>query len=965
MIGGGLKTPSQMAVDAVGNLYVADSGLGAVEMYPTGSASGVAGTSVGTGLKAPTGVAVDGAGDVFIADSGSVYEVPETASGLNSKGQITLQTGLGSHVQLAADSLGNLFVSDADNKAVYELENFSTGWNTSLPGVLSPAAVTLSGTAFSTPSVIAVDSNDNLYVVNGGNLYEVTPGGSQSQVLTGLAGVTGLTIDPSGSAYIAMAGGTIRVPYVSGNLNLAAETSVASGVTAPSSVVLDRLGNIYVADSTALNIDMTSASTSIQFGTLTADPYPAPSAGSSSTQTATLVNYGNAPLQVTGYTNTLDYSETSDTCSAGPVAVNASCTVTVTFSAGIGDGGDLAGVVLVKGNIGNSPVGVNGTGTAPTLAGSATVMTVATNGSIEGVPVTVNVAPNPASTQQLTGTVTLTIVPSSNVQLTNPAPQDLSITLPLTDVENTTGGTVSFSPTGLSIGTYQFIATYNGDATYIYEHSSISGSVSVPAPVGVSMTPGTLTASSGIPAISYTLPCTSGAGSTCTTSYNYGQPASNPPGYLVLAGEGCETCGGAESYDGSSTQWEYTYPVTVAPAATGFTMIGTAAYNYSATPPSENGWNFGSVNYLEDNGHSLCGDGATSASIVNLDATGAAPIATKCALINTSNNTIPDLMTYYTITPTYTGSYNNLQDINPNYTKATGTSFSIWAMRNPVIQISSTPASLTVAPGSSVSATLTLTSVLGYGYAGRFATQNNWSLPVDLQCQGLPAYATCTFTYPTPNPADPNLIPDPVKGVINVAGLQCATSTPAAPVYCAIDIGPDPGSVLTYGTVGHTVPTGAAATQYPCTPRDGCLGAGTVGVTINTNVGTNSSAKLDSGKSSLALSALFGLGFLGFAFRKRASRFGYLATIICLLLLGSALSGFTACSTKTLGVNSGNVTPTGSYWVTVVARETGSLLVGSQGATGDPAATPAPKVTTVYGNGNLVSLPYTVNLTVK
>ena len=72
-IGSSLVTPSQIAVDAAGNLYVADSGLKAVEMYPAGSGSATAGTSVGTGLQAPTGVAVDGAGDVFIADSGNVY----------------------------------------------------------------------------------------------------------------------------------------------------------------------------------------------------------------------------------------------------------------------------------------------------------------------------------------------------------------------------------------------------------------------------------------------------------------------------------------------------------------------------------------------------------------------------------------------------------------------------------------------------------------------------------------------------------------------------------------------------------------------------------------------------------------------------------------------------------------------------------------------------------------------------
>lgn len=965
-IGGGLKVPAQMAVDAAGNLYVADQGLGTVEMFPAGSASGAAGTSVGTGLTAPTGVAVDGTGDVFIADSGSLYEVPETASGLNSKGEVTLNTGLslGSHLQLAVDGFGNLFVSDADNKAVYELENIGAGWNTSLPGVLSPQVVTLSGAAFVTPSTIAVDSNDNLYVVNGANLYEVTPAGTQTQVLTGLAGVTGLAIDPSGSVYIAMAGGTIRVPFVSGNLNIADKTAVASSVLSPTSVVLDSLGNIYVADASALNINVTSASASIDFGTLTADPYPAPSAGSSATQTATLMNYGNAALAVTGYADTPDYSETSDTCTGNKIAINSTCTVTITFSAGIGDDMTLTGEVLVQGNVANAPVGVNGTGVAPTLAGSATAMTVATNGTIEGVPVTVTVAPSPANSQQLIGTVTLTVIPGSDVPVTVPAlPNPYTITLPLVNVPNSTGGTVQFNPQGLPIGTYTFIARYNGDPTYIYEHSSNPQPVSISTPVAVVMTqpdPSTIAAEL------YTLPCTSGSGSTCTTSYNYGQPSSNPSGYLVLAGNQCETCGGKEPYDGSATQWVYIYPVSVAPAAAGFSLIGTAAYNNSTT---DIGTNYGSVNYLMANGHSLCTDNPGSDSIANVTSAGDGSIAGtgfECARVDTTNNTIPDIMTFYSITPVYTGTYNNLVDNNPNYTKTTGSSINIWALSNPMVQISSSPASLTVAPGSSATATLTLTSILGYGYAGRNDTLNNWSLPLELQCQNLPAYATCSFTYPTPNPADPNVAPNPVNGASNIAALECPSSTPAAPSYCFVDIGPNPGSVVAYGTFANPVPTGATPATNPCGPADGCLGPGTVMVTINTNVAPNSSAALNTGKSSLALSALFGLGVLGFAFRRRASRLGSLLMVACLLLCGGAVAGITACSTKTLGVGSASVTtPPGNYWVTIVTKEGSNMLVATPAPPANPSPTAGTTLLTVYGNGNLTSLPFTVNLTVS
>ena len=89
--------------------------------------------------------------------------------------------------------------------------------------------------------------------------------------------------------------------------------------------------------------------------------------------------------------------------------------------------------------------------------------------------------------------------------------------------------------------------------------------------------------------------------------------------------------------------------------------------------------------------------------------------------------------------------------------------------------------------------------MLGYGIAGQNALLNNYSLPVQLACDGLPAYATCTFVYSNPDPSDAN----------------------------SVHVGPAPGTVLSVGGV-----TG------PCTVAQGCSGPVPVTMTITTNVPT-------------------------------------------------------------------------------------------------------------------------------
>jgi hypothetical protein len=283
--------------------------------------------------------------------------------------------------------------------------------------------------------------------------------------------------------------------------------------------------------------------------------------------------------------------------------------------------------------------------------------------------------------------------------------------------------------------------------------------------------------------------------------------------------------------------------------------------------------------------------------------------------IDTSNSSIPDIMSSFTVTPVYspTGTGDASSYTNPNYSGFTGASLNYTALRNPMVAISANPGALTVAKGSSASATLTLTSILGYGIAGSGGLLNNYSLPVQLTCDGLPAYASCTFVYPNPDPSDAN----------------------------SVHVGPSTGTVISV--------QGAAAA--PCTVAQGCSGPGTVIMTITTNVPTGV-AKLETRPTSEVFLAMLGLGLVGFGFGRKRSIRARIGTLAAIVLCCGIMAGAAGCSTTQLGNNAAQVTPSGTYTVQVTAKQVGSQTISQ-----------TPGIT--YGNANQMSLPFTMKVTVQ
>jgi len=223
--------PTGLGVDTAGNYYVADESNHAIrKVSPTGLATtlagnlGVAGNAVGTGATAtfrcPKGVAVDASGNVYVADAKNhtIRMVTSGGAAITIAGGLApaangLVNGAGTAARfdtpsaVALDTAGNVIVADTVNNAIRRIANDAAKTVTTVATftytAASPAGTTGVDAACTTARGVvgvAVDGANNIYVADNRAhvIRMITPGGAVS-VLAGTAGTVGSS-DATGAA---------------------------------------------------------------------------------------------------------------------------------------------------------------------------------------------------------------------------------------------------------------------------------------------------------------------------------------------------------------------------------------------------------------------------------------------------------------------------------------------------------------------------------------------------------------------------------------------------------------------------------------------------------------------------------------------------------------------------------------------------------------------------------------------
>ena len=475
-----LSNPEGVAVNAAGDLFIADTVNDVIrEVTPDGNISTVAGTgsfgdsgdgglATAATLRYPEGVAVDANGDLFIADSGNnvirevtpngiIHTVAGTgSSGYSGDGGLATAAKLYGPSSVAVDANGDLFIADGGNNVIREVT--PNGIIHTVAGTGSSGYTGDGGPAtaakLSSPFGVTVDATGDLFIADTYNyvIREVTPDG----IIHTVAG-TG-SYGYSGDGGLATAA-TLRNPF---------------------GVAVNAAGDLFIADlnsnairkvSAGLSFTVQVAGPAVGF-VVTSTPG---SVIAGTTESITVMAVDSNGNQATGYTGTVHF-----TSSDGQAVLPADSSLTKgtgTFNFTLKTAGTQSVTVNDTGNPDHS--GTESGITVTPAAATQLVVAGAAGGTADTAETLTVTAEDPYGNidPSYTGTVHFS---SSDVQAVLPADSSLTkgtgtfnFTLKSAGMQSITAtdtatGTITGTETGVAVtptgATHFTVSSLSGDA---------------------------------------------------------------------------------------------------------------------------------------------------------------------------------------------------------------------------------------------------------------------------------------------------------------------------------------------------------------------------------------------------------------------------------------------------------------------------------------------------------------------
>jgi streptogramin lyase len=262
--GGGMDTPSTIAIDAEDDVWVVSSVGYVSEFDPigvalSGNASGY--TSTSACIDGPTGIAIDGSGNVWIADLNSPYNLCEFSSaGVQNANAPFTGNGLDEPEGIAIDASNNVWVANFLGSSLSKFNSSGT----------AVASYTTGGTE---PYGVAVDASGNIWATNQGGTPSITELNSAGSAVGtspfkggGLDGPEGIAIDGSGNVWAANYGGTSGSisEFDSSGTAKSGSPFTGGGLDVPYNVAVDGNGDIWAVNDANNSItELNSSGTAI------------------------------------------------------------------------------------------------------------------------------------------------------------------------------------------------------------------------------------------------------------------------------------------------------------------------------------------------------------------------------------------------------------------------------------------------------------------------------------------------------------------------------------------------------------------------------------------------------------------------------------------------------------------------------------------------------------------------------